>query len=158
MGKILSQKSYDSIKVINDAEIRERIEELKIAGEFGFALLLRWNQIEAAIKIIRYFERIKDGWPDELNFLGTTWKVLQDARNEDIENFQLMLGPSTKSLWKIRNLITHTNYNFETIGDCKDYFLASNWLFNRLEKSVPNLERLREKKRRSDAQLSARIG
>ena len=69
----LSQKAYGAIRLIEGSDFKQRAKKLESIGELGFALILYWNQIEATLKIIRYDYSIKDGWPDELKFLGTTW-------------------------------------------------------------------------------------
>lgn len=83
MGTKLAQRAYDANKLIEDVSFKQRTKQLESIGEQGFALILYWNQIETALKLMRYGYAIKDGWPDKLDFLGTTWKQLQNLKMGD---------------------------------------------------------------------------
>jgi hypothetical protein len=154
MGTKLAQKAYDAIKLIESSDFKQRAEKLASFDERGFALMLYWNQIEAALKVIRYEHFIKKGWPDHLDFLGTTWKPLQELKKENDHDYQLTLGnPNrSKSLYATRNGIAHEGRNVH-IDDYKKYVEAASWTIRELKQRIPNCERLRDKKRRSDAQL-----
>lgn len=149
----LSQKAHDAIKLSGRQDYKKRANSMELIDERGFALILYWNQIEAALKVIRYNYAIKDGWPDKLNFLGTTWKPLQDMKKGNIHNYDLVLGKSSNSLWVTRNRIAHEGLNVSVDSYIK-YVEAASWVISELMQIVPNAERLRDKKRRSDAQLT----
>lgn len=149
----LPQKAYDAVKLIEDSSYKIRAKNLESIEERGFALILYWNQIEAALKIIRYGYSIKDGWPDKLSFLGTTWKPLQTLKKDNITNYELVFGKTRCSLLETRNAIAHEGRNVPV----ENYIIhieAALWAISELKQKVPSLEQLREKKRRSDAQLS----
>lgn len=152
MGTKLAQKAYSAIRVVEDTCYKQRVMQLELIEERGFALILRWNQIESALKLIRYGYSIKDGWPDKLDFLGTTWKPLQNLKKDDPLNYELVLGNSNESLWKIRNGIAHEGINV-SVDDYNKNVEGSIWAISKLKQEIPNVERLRDKKRRSDAQL-----
>lgn len=107
MGTRLALKAYSATKLLEDSSYKQRVGKLESIGERGFALILRWNQIETALKLIRYACYIKDGWPDKLDFLGTTWKPLQNLKMGDRAKYDLVLSFSSSSLWKTRNGIAH---------------------------------------------------
>jgi len=149
----LSQKAYDAVKLIEDSSYKKRAKNLESIEERGFALILYWNQIEAALKIIRYGYSIKDGWPDKLSFIGTTWKPLQTMKKDNLLNYELVFGKSNNSLWETRNGIAHEGRNVPVESYSK-YIDAALWVIYELKQMIPSVERLREKKRRSDAQLA----
>jgi len=135
-----------------ESNFKQRAKKLESIGESGFAIILYWNQIEAALKLIRYYDRIKDGWPNELVFIRATWKPLQELKGSDPAKYELVLSGSNQSLWKIRNGIVHEGCNI-TVVEYSKYVEAALWMILELNQKIPNLERLRDRKRRSDAQL-----
>lgn len=147
----LTRRVHDAFNLIQDTSFKLRAKNLLLIGEQGFALIFYWNQIEAALKLIRYFDRIKDGWPNELFFIRSTWKPLQELKRSDPTKYELVLSGSNKSLWKIRNGIVHEGCKVEVLEYSK-YAEAALWVILELNQKIPNLERLRDKKRRSDAQ------
>jgi hypothetical protein len=157
MSSRLSAKAYSASKLIGDSFYKSRFNNLVSVEERGFALLLYWSRIEVALKLMRYEYCIGDGWPDKLCFLGTTWKPLQMLRKENYTNYDLVFGKSSPSLYKVRNLIAHEGCEVSD-DDFRKYTAAASWVLMKLVQKVPNLERLREKKRRSDAQLVKRMG
>lgn len=152
MGTKLAQRAYAAHKLIEDSSFKQRAEKLESIEERGFALILYWNQVEAALKLIRYGYFIKDGWPDKLNFIRATWKPLKNLKAENLDKYELILSSADRSLWKIRNLIAHEGSNI-SMADCRKYRDAALWVITELKMKIPNLERLREQKRRSDARL-----
>lgn len=152
MGIKLAQRAYNAFKLVNDTSFKPRAKRLALIHERGLALILYWNQIETALKLIRYYDRIKDDWPNELSFIRTSWKPLRELKGSDPAKYDLILSGSYKSLWKIRNGIAHEGCNVTT-AEYSKYIEAALWVILELNKKTPNLERLRDKKRRSDAQL-----
>ncbi|MFH1493506.1 MAG: hypothetical protein ABIG70_01765 [Pseudomonadota bacterium] len=149
----LAQKAYSAAKLIEDSSFKQRARKLESVDEHGFALILYWNQIEVALKLIRYGYNIQDGWPDKLDFLGTTWKPLQSLKIGNRIKYDLVLSGFNKSLWKTRNEIAHEGRNI-SVTDYSRYVEAALWVISELKLMIPKLERLREKKRRSDSQLA----
>lgn len=153
MGTKLAQRAYDANRLLEDSSFKQRAKQLESIGERGFALILYWNQIETALKLMQYGYAIKNGWPDKLDFLGTTWKPLQNLKMGDRVKYDLVLSCSNSSLWKTRNEIAHEGSNI-SVADYSRFVEAALWAISELKLMIPNLERLREKKRRSDAQLA----
>lgn len=149
----LAQRAYDAKKLVEDSSFKQRAKKLESIGELGFALILYWNQIEVALKLMYYDYKIKDGWPDKLNFINTTWKPLSQLKANDLLKFNLILSSSNDSLWKLRNKIAHQGDNTLPITEYEKYVEAAQWVTAQLKQKVPNLERVRDKKRHSDAQL-----
>lgn len=147
----LAQRAHDALRVLSDNAIEKRIKQLEAIEERGFALLLSWNQIETALKLMRYEEAIKDGWPETLRFLST-WTPLHAMKKISPEKYGLVLGSSTCSLWKTRNRIAHEGHNVP-VDNYREYLVAALWVISELQKQIPTLESLRVKKHHSDVQL-----
>ncbi len=47
--------------VLSDERLPRRVRSCERASEFGFALLLCYVQLEAALKLLRYWQMTKDG-------------------------------------------------------------------------------------------------
>jgi hypothetical protein len=152
MATKLALRAYGSIKLIEDSSYKQRAAQLASIEERGFALMLYWNQIEVALKLMRYGYSIKDGWPETLKFLGTTWKPLQKLKKINHTKYELVLGGSASSLWKTRNGIAHEGRSV-SVDKYSEYLEAALWVIAELQKQIPTLEMLGAKKRRSDAQL-----
>lgn len=86
MEKILNKKAVSAIECIENTNFTQRTKQLESIGEWGFAILLYWNQIEMALKVIRYGDSIKDGWPDKLN---SRWRMIQHLKTNYPENIIL---------------------------------------------------------------------
>lgn len=142
----LDKKAASSIRLI-DTTFDQRAKKLESIGEFGFALIFYWNQIEASLKLIRYGDSIKD-WPDRLD---RRWRTLQLLKSVHPEKYDLVLGSSSGSLWKTRNGIAHEGHNV-TLDDYSKYVAAALWVLAELRQTIPSLEQLKETKLRSDAQ------
>lgn len=149
----LAQRAHDALRVLDDKNFEQRAKQLESIGERGFALMLYWNQIETALKLMQYEHSIKKGWPEKLYFLGTTWKPLQNLKRNNLTKYELVLGGSVSSLWKIRNGIAHEG-RVVPVDKYSKYLDAALWAITELHRETPTLERLREKKRHSDAQLT----
>lgn len=148
MAKELDSKAASSIRLINDTSFNQRAKKLESIGEYGFALVFYWNQIEAMLKLIRYGDSIKDGWPERLN---RRWSTLQNLKSDHPEKYDLVLGSSNASLWKARNGIAHEGLNV-SVDSYRKYVEAALWMLAELRQSVPSLEQLLATKHRSDAQ------
>lgn len=153
MATKLAQRAYDAIKLSKDSTYKRRGTQLASIGECGFALMIYWNQIEIALKLIKYYEHVKDGWPETLKFVCGTWKPIQTLKGINSTNCELVFSCSVDSLWKTRNGIAHEGRNVPSDRYCQ-YLEAAIWVIAELQKQIPSLERLREKKRRSDVQLT----
>lgn len=148
----ISKKAISCANLVNQQSYKPRSSEFMKIGEFGFALILYWNQIESAIKLIRYYDRISDGWPDNLDFLRASWKPLKELRNKDPNSYKLIFGKEISCLYGLRNFIAHESKNV-SIDEHDRLIPAARWVISNLSHMTPNIERIRERKRRSDAQL-----
>lgn len=144
----LDKKAVSSARLIEDTTFYLRAKKLESIGEFGFAIIFYWNQIEASLKLIRYGDSIKEGWPDRLD---RRWRTLQRLKSDHLEKYDLVLGSSSGSLWKTRNGIVHEGHN---VADAiyRKYVEAALWLLEELQQTIPSLEQLKETKHRSDSQ------
>lgn len=151
MTNELDKRAVSSIRVIENTTFSLRAKKLESIEEFGFALIFTWNMIEASLKLIRYGESIKEGWPDKLD---RRWRAFQELKSNNSEKYDVVLGSSSRSLslWKIRNEIAHEGSNVSVVEYSK-YVEAALWLMLELQQKVPNLKQLGDKKRHSDAQF-----
>lgn len=146
----LDKKAVSSARLIEDTTFYLRAKKLESIGEFGFAIIFYWNQIEASLKLIRYGGSIKEGWPDRLD---RRWRTLQRLKSDHPEKYDLVLGSSSGSLWKARNEIAHEGLNV-SVDSYRKYVEAALWLLEELRPTIPSLEQLKETKHRSDSQLA----
>lgn len=151
----LSEKAISSSKLINQQDCKSRSIAFEEIGEFGFSLILYWNQIESLIKLIRYYDRVSEGWPDKLHFLRASWKPLKLLYDGDHVQYKLVFGKEQSCLCGLRDLIAHQSINISATEHNKLIF-AARWAIANLIPLAPNLERVRDRKRRSEAQFNRR--
>ncbi len=145
----LSPKAYGAYRQIQDTGYKNRAANLETLGEFGFAFVLYWNQIEAAVKLARYGFDVS-AWPDKLDFLNANWGPLKRLKADNNMSYELVFGKGSKSLRSRRNAITHEG----AILSDEDYqrcIALSRWAIEHLQKEVPKVEKLIERKRRMES-------
>lgn len=154
MRVTLAKRAYSAWRVIEDDTYKPRIIQLEAIEERGFALLLYWNQIESAMKLMRYGYEVKSGWPDKLEFINSTWKPLQDLRAHSENDYALILGSKDDSLWKKRNAVAHEGCSVDQ-ESYERYVSAVTRIGLNLKPLIPDIDRLKEIKRRSEAQSNS---
>lgn len=107
-----SPKCDRAFGVLSEERLPLRVRSCERASEFGFALLLRFVQLEAALKILRYWQMTKDGWPDRLDFLQANWTPLRDLKASDPARYASLIGAGGRSLREMRNRIAHEGHSF----------------------------------------------
>lgn len=118
----------------------DRIQRLWAAHEHSFALLIVWTRIEALLKLLRYHDRIDEGWPNDLSFVTTKWIRLKRIEQEDVAMYaQVLRGDG--SLWKVRNQITHGGFRIAPEVGAPLGF-SGEWMAARLESIAPSRESL----------------
>lgn len=142
----LSSKAYGALRLTESTEYKQHAHALEEIGERGFALILYWNQIEAALKLARYEYEIEK-WPDKLDFIHANWAPLKRLKNDSSSNYDLIFGTAGTSLINRRNDVAHEGLNLSD-GEYEKYLELARWGILSLEKEVPKVEQLREKKRR----------
>jgi hypothetical protein len=147
----LSPNAYAAYRELDSGKYTARANRLR-KTEVGFGLLLLWNVVEMMLKLIRYNDKLKDGWPDKLNFINANWEPLKRIKGLNATAYNNILGSQKSSLWKYRNQIAHTGKEVET-EKADLYWSDANFLIARLVESLPNKQDVLTKKRRSDAQL-----
>ena len=147
----LSPQAYTAFTALADDRLVQRANKLK-NFEPTFGLLLLWNLIELQLKVIRYNDKIKNGWPDKLNFITSSWSPLKRIKGIDKNKYINVLGSQNTSLWKIRNQVAHTGYEIKK-ADAEQYWENATFMIARLAEHLPSRESTLAKKRRSDAQL-----
>lgn len=152
----LSNHAYAAYRSLEDGRHIQRANNLR-KTEPSFGLLLLWNVIEMQLKLIRYHDRIKDGWPDKLNFMNASWGPLNRIKSIDKNKYSKILGGQSSSLWKIRNQIAHTGKEIDT-SKVNQYWVDALFVIERLYEHLPTREDTLAKKKRSDAQLLSTKG
>ena len=139
-----SPKCDRAFALLSDKHLGARVRACERASEFGFALLLRFVQIEAALKVLRYWQRAKDGWPDRLDFLKASWTPLRDLKAADSLSYASLIGAGGRSLREMRNRIAHEAH---TLDHSQYIALAgvAEWALIALRTRLPGRPELRAK-------------
>lgn len=146
MAVKLSSKAYSALRVIECTEYKQRAIALEQIEEWSFALILYWSQIEAALKLARYGYDIEK-WPDRLDFLRSNWGPLKRLKSNSSSKYDQIFGAVGTSLKNRRNDLVHEGINLSD-AEYSKYLELARWAILNLEKEVPKIEQLREKKRR----------
>lgn len=141
----LENGAYDALKICNDREFTARVRFLVEYREFGLALLLEWIRIEAVLKLLKYHQRVGDGWPNNLKFLSANWKHLQMLKRDDETRYREVFGSGNTALRSVRNAAAHSRadisvFNYERLRN------SGRWVYQSLSVQAPNAEALRRKK------------
>ncbi len=139
----LSTKAYSAIRLLEQTIYKQRAAKLEKNGEWGFALILYWCQIEAALKLTRYGYNIEK-WPDKLDFLNANWGPLKRLKRDSSTDYDLIFGTAGTSLLNRRNGIAHEGLNLSAV-EYNKYLDLARWAILKMEKEVPKVEKLREK-------------
>lgn len=132
-----SNKKYKrAFSLLSSNTFKSRINSLEHEFEFGFALLIRFVQLEASLKILRYWHDTKSGWPDKLTFLNANWKPLRDLKSEDHFKYNLVIGVGGNSLREIRNRIAHEGHNIDKM-EYNSLSELTEWALTRLRDRLP---------------------
>lgn len=139
-----SPKCDRAFALLSDKHLGARVRTCERVSEFGFALLLRFVQLEAALKILRYWHRAKDGWPDTLSFLQANWTPLRDLKAADPLGYASLIGAGGQSLREMRNRIAHEGHSLE-----KSRYVAlagvADWALIALRARLPARHEMRSK-------------
>jgi hypothetical protein len=87
-----------------------------------------------------------------LDFIRKDWRPLQELNKESNSNYEFLFSKSNNSLYSIRNSVAHEEINISH-EDYKKLLDVAKWAINNLSMKIPKINQLRERKRRSDAQL-----
>jgi len=145
----LPAKAVNALSLVDPEDAQQRVQRLWDIHEYSLGLLVIWRRAESLLKLIRYYDRIKDGWPDDLNFIIRTWRPLARIYAIDPRKYNEALAGG-KCLRAIRNQIVHADLRLdvEAATALRD---AGEWLVVQLRSLAPDRESLRRKKRNSDA-------
>jgi len=147
----LAKKAYATLNALDCATYKKRVIALNNINEHEFSLLLLWIRIETQLKVFRYYKKIQE-WPDRLDFIKKSWKVLNDLERDFPNEYKLIFGSNERSLWKMRDKIAHIGMNMG-YQEAAQYEEAAESMIRQLETIIPNKEALLRKKRNSDAQV-----
>ncbi|AXQ15856.1 hypothetical protein KE622_12650 [Shewanella algae] len=88
---VIATRANDAYRALRENRYQPRALHLRDL-EPGFALLLLWCEIEQMLKLLRYFDKIKDDWPEKLNFIRSSWGPLRRIKGIDAEAYTVVLG------------------------------------------------------------------
>ncbi|MFM5148275.1 hypothetical protein [Aeromonas rivipollensis] len=148
---VIPTRAHEALRQSNDTRYKSRVNQLWEAKEYAFALLVIWCQIETRLKLIRYHDKIKDGWPDKLNFIRKTWGPLARLAAENVDYYAICFE-GNRSMWQQRNQIAHAAISIDK-AQAEPLREASEWLLSMLDGMKPTRDALLQKKRKSDAQI-----
>ncbi|MBO2569370.1 hypothetical protein [Shewanella algae] len=149
---VIATRANEAYVALKNNRYQARASRL-IDIEPGFALLLLWCEVEQMLKLIRYSDKIKDGWPDKLNFIRSSWGPLKRIKGIDAVAYEIVLGAQDNSLWKQRNVIAHSGQQM-TKEKALQYWSCVEKVNSLLRDELPCREDLITKKMRSDAQTA----
>lgn len=139
-----NKKCDRAYRLLSDPRLPRRIEACERNAEYGFALLLRFIQLEAALKILRYWQMTKDGWPNRLCFLKASWTPLRDLRAADDVKYAILIGAGGGSLRDMRNRIAHEGHCFDK-SEYAALAAVADWALAALRHRLPPKNVVREK-------------
>ena len=137
-------KCERAFALLSDSSVPGRIRACKRASEYGFALLLSFAQIEASLKILRYWQRTKDGWPDRLDFLHASWAPLRDLKALDRIKYDSLIGVSGRSLRETRNRIAHEGHSIDH-GEYLRLYSVAGWAMTAISVRLPERADVRKR-------------
>lgn len=135
----LSKKPAAALKEVYDSSYKSRAKELEKINEYGFAILLYWNKIEALIKLLKYHKNIDKNYPDKLDFISRNWGILKNLHQLNSANYILVFSngrKNNKCLWGVRDRVAHASHTVIK-EDYYKYKTAATWVFNQLFTNMP---------------------
>lgn len=139
-----NKKCDRAFSLLSDTRWPRRIKACERGAEYGFALLLRFIQLEAALKVLRYWQRAKDRWPDRLCFFDARWTPLRDLKAENPARYAILIGAGGGSLREMRNRIAHEGHLFEK-SEYAALAVVADWALAALRRRLPDKCEVREK-------------
>jgi hypothetical protein len=136
----LGSKVTKAFENIYDPQYKNRIKKLEKVDEYSFAILIYWNIVEALLKVLKYYDKIDQEYPDKLNFISRRWRILKYPSINNSEYYKLILGSGKKTancLWGIRDRIVHANHEIEE-DKYKSLKEAVIWLIGALRTNLPD--------------------
>lgn len=140
----MNKKAERAFEIISDKRYNLRTKALQRADERGFALLTKFAQLEACLKLLRFWYFCKDGWPDQLDFVDARWSPLRDLRNLNPAGYALLIGVGGRSLTGTRNRIAHEACNL-TPDEYSMLAQVADWAVSELQRRLPTPPELRAK-------------
>ena len=135
----LSTKAMTALRNVYDSSFKKRTAKLEDVQEFSFSILLYWNQIEALIKLLKYYKNIDMEYPDKLNFINRSWGILKKLHKANSNHYIIIFDDGKKtsnSLWGTRDRITHANHIVTEI-EYSQFKISAIWVFNQLFTNMP---------------------
>lgn len=134
--KRMSTKCKQAFKILNDNSWNGRIDKGVNISEYGFALLLHFVQIEAAIKLTQYFQKVEDGWPNQLK-INAGCEPFRELKASDAKRYEKVIGVGGKSMRDMRNKFAHEGMTWSK----KEYYSIAEdaiWALEYLKKRTPS--------------------
>jgi len=143
----LLTRAYQAFKVVKNNELNKRRLAQHSIGDYSLSLLLIWIEIETILKLLRYYEKMANGYPNNLSFINRNWLVLKNIYNANNNKYELVLGHKSTSLRKIRNEIVH-NGLIMSKDEHNKYYEAAKWMRDMLLEQLQPQEVYLSRRRR----------
>lgn len=144
-NKQLNANAICAFRFLKDTKTYlDRIQTLEKCGEYCYAILNIWNRIEATLKLLRYFDDIKE-YPPKLN---SQWAFLKDIKTNNEDALKVIFSSDKQCLWKIRNGIVHQNKTL-TKNKYEHYYSPADIILKELTKILPSQKDFQEKLNRT---------
>lgn len=118
----------------------DRIQTLEKCGEYCYAILNIWNRIEATLKLLHYYNNIKEQYPEHLKSQYLPLEIRKQFKNE----VKTIVSSDNNSLWKIRNGIVHQNKTL-TKDEYEHYYSSTDIVLKELSNLLPPQQAFKEK-------------
>lgn len=118
----------------------DRIQTLEKCGEYCYAILNIWNRIEATLKLLHYYNNIKEKYPEHLKSQYLPLEIRKQFKNE----VKTIVSSDNNSLWKIRNGIVHQNKTL-TKDEYEHYYSSADIVLKELSNLLPPQQAFKEK-------------
>ncbi|OQK17586.1 hypothetical protein AU255_06865 [Methyloprofundus sedimenti] len=130
----LSTKAMTALRNVYDPSFKIRTKKLEDIQEYSFSILLYWNQIESLIKLLKYYKKIDEEYPDKLNFINRSWGILKNLHQANSNNYIIIFADGKKtseSLWGTRDRIAHASH-IVTKEEYNQFKESAIWVFSQL--------------------------
>ena len=146
----LAARSNQAFKILQDNRFHERCRNMEAIGEYALALLLLWVRIEILLKLLKYYDKMEEGWPKILKGIDKRWKPLKELSHESEAHYQLILNhKNNQSLRKLRNQIVHQGDELTEI-QYRQYKEMATWVYKKLRDKLKDRKSYLVKKRKME--------
>ncbi len=152
----LATRANQAFKILQDNRFHERCHNMETNGEYALALLLLWVRIEILLKLLKYYDKMEQGWPENLKGIDKRWKPLKELSHESGAHYEKILNHKNKeSLRKVRNQIVHQGDEL-TETQYRQYKEMATWVYKKLRDKLKDRKSYLVKKRKIEQKKNSR--